>query len=121
MTAEGVNVHGKRVARFPLRGYDRAGGRVSLFWADSEPFVDRGDMHGGGRVAHGHPVVPSCRRVVTLEPVDAAFHGVLLCVVLGVEGRWTAALRPLGPAMRVLVDLTRDGRLDPTTAKTLPV
>jgi hypothetical protein len=54
---------------------------------------------------------------VAFEPIDAAFHRVTLLVDLRVEGWWPAALGPLGLAVRVLVGLARNGRLDPATAQ----
>src|SRR5947209_8061823 len=50
---------------------------------------------------------------MAFEPADSALHGVALPVDVGVEGRRPAALGPLLAPVGVLVDLRRDGRLDP--------
>jgi hypothetical protein len=88
----GGDALGAKVARHRLRELAAAyrSPRACLRSEGPEPFVDRGDVEGGF-VADGEFVVPGGDGAVALEPVDAAFHGVPLLVLLLVEGPGSAA------------------------------
>lgn len=68
-------------------------------------------------MAHRELVVSGCHGAVALEAIDTAFDGVALAVVGLVERRWpTAAVAELA-AVGQLVDLARDGAVDPASAQ----
>jgi hypothetical protein len=69
-----------------------------------EPFVDRGDVHGGF-VADGELVVAGCHGAVALEPADAAFDGVALLVDVGLKSGRAAAGAAFVLAVAYLVSL----------------
>jgi hypothetical protein len=74
-----------------------------------------------GPVAHGEFVVSRRDGAVAFEPVDTALHGVALLVDVRVEARGSSALRSLLAAIRGLIGLDRDGRLDPTSTQVVAV
>ena len=74
-----------------------------------------------GFVADGEFVEPGGDGSVAFEPVDVAFHRVALLVDVGIEGWWTAALRPLLAAVGILVGLAGNSGFNPALAQVAAV
>ena len=81
-----------------------------------EPFVDDCDVDGGF-VADGELLVAGGDGAVALEAVDAAFDGVALFVVFGIEGGRAAAVPAFARAVADLVGLVGDGAPDAASAQ----